>query len=158
MICAGFGIQAGFTPATQFRAVSERQLLTPLRGRCGCAGRDPVYWSALPHRGPSAEPVPRPAAPCDRRAFQNPMKAVWFATPPPRLLEHWAKAHPPKIFGTAHQTMDKATFVPNSVGIFEHRRMGREGGACAGTGADHEPQPQAVAPQMMTRCFSAVRH
>ena len=140
-----FGIQAGFTTGDQF----ERYLKDSFdylyeEGAAGAA--------AILSIGLHCRIVGRPGrAAALRRAIEHfkSHEGVWFATRL-QIAEHWAKAHPPKI-SARPSDMDKATFVSEFGGIFEHSAWVAEGAHALELGPTHDTA--AGVHQMMTRVF-----
>lgn len=132
-----FAIQAGFTSGDQFESYLKDSF-DKLYAE-GLAGRPKVLSIGLHCRI-----VGRPGrAIALQRALEHFMKheGVWFATRE-QIADHWTKEHPP-VTGLIPSQMDKATFVAEFGGVFEHSPWIAEGAFDLELGPCHD-NPEGV--------------
>ncbi len=127
-----FAIQAGFTTGDQFeRYLKDSFDMLYAEGEAGA----PKMLSIGLH----CRLVGRPGR---AMALQRALAhfrlhdGVWFATRE-QIADHWAKTHPPRI-GLMPSAMDKATFVAEFGGIFEHSPWIAEAAHDLGLGPTHD--------------------
>ncbi|MFZ7091344.1 allantoinase PuuE [Primorskyibacter sp. 2E233] len=127
-----FGIQAGFTNGEQFESYLKDSFdMLYAEGEAGA----PKMLSIGLH----CRLVGRPGrAMALKRALQHFMQheGVWFATRE-QIADHWAKEHPP-VKGLTPSDMDKATFVSEFGGVFEHSPWIAEGAFELESGPTHD--------------------
>ena len=109
-----FAIQAGFAEGDQFeRYLKDSFDVLYAEGAAGT----PKMMSIGLHCRIAGRPG-RAAALKRALAYFEGHDGVWFATRE-QIADHWAQAHPP-MHGTRPSQMDKATFVAEFGGVFEH--------------------------------------
>ena len=127
-----FAIQAGYTNGDQFESYLKDSFdMLYAEGEAGA----PKMLSIGLH----CRLVGRPGrAMALKRALAHFMKheGVWFATRE-QIADHWAKTHPP-IHRLAPSEMDKASFVAEFGGIFEHSPWIAEGAFELELGPTHD--------------------
>jgi len=127
-----FAIQAGYTNGDQFESYLKDSFdMLYAEGEAGA----PKMLSIGLH----CRLVGRPGrAMALKRALAHFMKheGVWFATRE-QIADHWAKTHPP-IHHLAPSEMDKASFVAEFGGIFEHSPWIAEGAFELELGPTHD--------------------
>ena len=127
-----FAIQAGYTNGDQFESYLKDSFdMLYAEGQAGA----PAMMSIGLH----CRLIGRPGrAMALKRALEHFMKydGVWFATRE-QIADHWAKEHPP-MQQSKPSEMDKATFVAEFGGIFEHSPWIAEGAHALELGPTHD--------------------
>ncbi|MFP1643264.1 allantoinase PuuE [Pontitalea aquivivens] len=127
-----FAIQAGYTNGDQFESYLKDSFdMLYAEGKAGA----PKMLSIGLHCRLAGRPGRAMAL---KRALEYFMKheGVWFATRE-QIADHWASEHPPAQ-GTAPSEMDKATFVAEFGGVFEHSPWIAEGAFDLELGPTHD--------------------
>ncbi len=140
-----FAIQAGFTNGDQFESYLKDSF--DYLYEEGAMGHPAILSIGLHCRL-----IGRPGrAAALRRAIEHfkSHEDVWFATRL-QIAEHWAKEHPP-MSKVSPSEMDRATFVKEFGGIFEHSAWVAEGAFDQELGPTHDTAKGIH--QMMARAF-----
>ncbi len=127
-----FAIQAGFTNGAQFESYLKDSFdMLYAEGQAGA----PKMLSIGLHCRLAGRPG-RAAALKRALDYFRQHDGVWFATRE-QIADHWAQEHPPKPQATPSR-MDKATFVQEFGGVFEHSPWIAEGAHDLELGPAHD--------------------